>query len=198
MALAARGLFKALGKKAKRKTPRQPREFYTTPDAATDAFVGAEIWRLSQFPLIWEPACGEMHLVKRLTRAGLAVYRSDILDRGLGGEIRSFYDFESPPAPAIVTNPPFDQCNWKPHNAPWIAHALDRLKVDYMALLLPWMWPSAGTMRHFYAAHLPARVYLMRFRLDFTAQGAPPSCHAWFVWDRAHQGETYLRMLDKP
>jgi hypothetical protein len=190
-------LFKALGKTAKRKTPRRPREFYTTPDAATDAFVGAESGRLNDFPLIWEPACGELHLTKRLVHAGHAVHSSDILDRGVGAEIRSFYDYTSAPAAAIVTNPPFDQCNWKPHRARWIAHALDRLQVDYLALLLPWAWPTAGGMGDFYEAHQPARVYLMRFRLDFTGQGAPPTAHAWFVWDVAHQGETVLRMLDR-
>jgi hypothetical protein len=37
----------------------------------------------------------------------------------------------------------------------------------------------------------------MRWRIDFTNQGASPIQHAWFVWDKKYQGETLLRMLDK-
>jgi hypothetical protein len=37
----------------------------------------------------------------------------------------------------------------------------------------------------------------MRWKIDFTGQGAPPMLNAWFVWDRQHQGETFLRMLDR-
>ena len=43
----------------------------------------------------------------------------------------------------------------------------------------------------------PARVYLMRWKIDFTGQGAPPMLNGWYVWDRAWRGETVLRMLDR-
>ena len=118
---------------------------------------------------------------------------------GVGASVQSFYEWTDPTRyTAVVTNPPFDQCNWKPHKARWIRHAIDVLKVPYMALLLPWMWPAAGGMAEFYEAHKPARIYLMRWRIDFTNQGAPPIQHCWVVWDRAYHGETVLRMLDRP
>ena len=66
-----------------------------------------------------------------------------------------------------------------------------------MALLLNWSWPGAGGLAPFWAKNPPARVYLMRWKIDFTGQGAPPMLNAWFVWDRQHQGETVLRMLDR-
>jgi hypothetical protein len=176
---------------------RRRKEFYATPDEVTDAFVAAEIERLSDFAILWEPACGDLKMASRLAYAGFSYYASDIIDRGVGAEIRSFYDFAVPPSRAIVTNPPFDQCNWRPHRAKWIGHALDDLKVEYMALLLPWAWPGAGGMRAFYDAHKPARVYLVRWKIDFTNQGSPPSLNAWFVWDRRHHGEPSLHMLDR-
>ncbi|MBA3576209.1 MAG: hypothetical protein H0W39_01135 [Sphingomonas sp.] len=37
----------------------------------------------------------------------------------------------------------------------------------------------------------------MRWKIDFTGQGAPPMLNGWFVWDKKHKGETVLRMLDR-
>ncbi|MBX8828221.1 hypothetical protein HBA93_21690, partial [Ochrobactrum sp. SFR4] len=71
------------------------------------------------------------------------------------------------------------------------------LKLEYMALLLSWNWPAAGGLAELYAKYPPARVYLMRWKIDFTGQGAPPMLNAWFVWDTKWQGETALRMLDR-
>jgi hypothetical protein len=98
---------------------------------------------------------------------------------------------------AIVTNPPFAECNWRDGRGRWIFHALDTLGIEYMALLFNWSWPGAGGHSRLWRLHPPARVYLMRWKIDFTGQGAPPMLNGWFVWDRAHRGETVLRMLDR-
>jgi len=66
-----------------------------------------------------------------------------------------------------------------------------------MALLLPINWLGALGRAALWAQFPPARVYLMRWRIDFTGQGAPPMLNAWFVWDKQHVGETVLRMLDR-
>lgn len=79
----------------------------------------------------------------------------------------------------------------------WIWHALDVLKVEYMALLLNWSWPGAGSLGKLWDAHPPATVYLMRWKIDFTGEGAPPMLNGWFIWDRRHKGETRLRMMDR-
>ena len=110
----------------------------------------------------------------------------------------SFYDHKRPGWPdAIVTNPPFAECGWGNGKARWLIHALEVLDVEYMALLLNWTWPGAGGLAPFWAKHPCARVYLMRWKIDFTGQGAPPMLNGWFVWDKAHRGETVLRMLDR-
>jgi hypothetical protein len=66
-----------------------------------------------------------------------------------------------------------------------------------MALLLPVNWTGASGRAALWAKHPPARMYVMRWRIDFTGQGASPMLNAWFVWDRQHLGETALRMLDR-
>jgi hypothetical protein len=211
VAASARGLFRAAGKTSKsvpqrmldgsiqkvQHLEREPDEFYPTPPEPTRAFLHAEIDRLRDFRVVWEPAAGDGAMVREMESVGLAVRASDLVDRGCDADIRSFYDFPVAPARAIVTNPPFAECGWGNGKARWLKHALDTLDVEYMALLLNWTFPGAGGLAPFWAEHPPARVYLMRWKIDFTGQGAPPMLNGWFVWDRQWQGETVLRMLDR-
>lgn len=212
-ATSAHGLFKATGKTSKQVNvrlkdgsyskashrERQDDDFERTPPEATRAFLEAEQERLRDFSSIWEPAAGDGAMVREMRALGLHVYASDLIDRGCCADIVSYYDFplHARTPDCIVTNPPFKECSWGLSGCRWIAHALDKLDVEYMALLLPFTWPSAGGMRTFYEAHRPARVYLMRWRVDFTGMGAQPSSHAFYIWDKRSTGETILRMLDR-
>lgn len=211
-ASSALGLFRATGKKAKPTVrqnldgsfervdaglTREPEDFYPTPPEPIRALLHAEIDRLRAFPAIWDASAGDGALVREMEAVGLKVIASDLVDRGAGFVIRDFYDFTEAPAMASVQNPPFSECGWGNGKARWLRHALETLGLEYMALLLNWGWPGAGGLAPFYAAHPPARVYLMRWKIDFTGQGAPPMLNAWFVWDQQHRGETVLRMLDR-
>lgn len=200
-AVSARGLFRATGKKAKVEAPREEHDFYPTPPEPTRAFLRAEYDRLKDFPLIWEPACGDGAMLREMNAAGHACIGTDLIQRwpdgAAGMTVADFMRSRKPLAPAIVTNPPYDHVNWRDGKGRWISHALDALGVDYMALLLSWSWPGAGGLSGIWARFPPARVYLMRWKVDFTGAGAPPMLNGWFVWDRAYHGETVLRMLDR-
>lgn len=210
-AVSARGLFRATGNKSHPvmvdllhgeavyadSLPREKDDFYPTPPEPTRAFLHAENDRLRQFPLIWEPAAGDGAMVREMRDEGHKVHASDMVDRGFRAQVRSFYDFDLLDAPsiAIVTNPPFKDCDGA---APWLWHALDTLRVDYMALLLPWKWPCAAGKASIWTSYPPARVYLMRWRIDWTGAGANPSNDAWYVWDgKTQEGETRMLMLDR-
>lgn len=211
MTASARGLFRATGKKSKPVSvasgndlagaverveylPREADDFYPTPPEPTWALLSAERYRLADFPAIWEPAAGDGAMAHEIRKDGHRVICSDLIDRGCGAEIKSFYDFETAPSTAIVTNPPFQECG---RSGPWVRHALEVLAVEYMALLLPVAWPSAMERAWIWTHSPPARVYFMRWRIDWTGQGASPVSNAWFVWDRQASGETVLRMLDR-
>jgi hypothetical protein len=207
---SARGLFRATGKKSKpvvqmnldgtyervENLEREKNDFYPTPPEPTRALLSAEIGRLRDFPCIWEPAAGDGAMVREMEALGLNVQKSDLVDRGCDAMIASFYEFSRGPR-AIVTNPPFQECGWGNGKARWLKHALEVIGVEYMALLMNWNWPGAAGLGPFYSMYPPARVYLMRWKIDFTGQGAPPMLNAWFVWDKQWQGETVLRMLDR-
>lgn len=215
MAVSARGLFRATGKKSKpvavrdlltgeysmssEGLAREKDEFYPTPVEPTRAILHAEGARLRQFPLIWEPAVGDGAMQREMRALGFATFGSDLIDRGAGAALKDFFAYRRAdrPAAAILTNPPFDKVNWRDGKGAWLYHALDELEVEYMALLLPWPFPGAAGLGKFWKKHPPARVYLMRWKIDFTGQGAPPMLNGWFIWDKTWSGETALRMLDR-
>ena len=208
---SARGLFRATGKQSKPVATRlldgsytkidalerEENEFYPTPIEPIRSIIHAEIDRLRDFPLIWGPACGTGVIGAELRANGLNTYDSDLIDRGCCAEIRDFYEFKEPRANAILENPPFAECGWGNGKARWLYHALETLGVEYMGLLMNWGFPGAGGLGPFWAKYPPARVYLMRWKIDFTGQGAPPMLNGWFVWDKKWKGETVLRMLDR-
>src|SRR5690606_1416040 len=115
---------------------REKDDFYPTPPEPTRAFLHAEIDRLRDFSLIWEPAAGDGAMVREMEALGLDVHASDMVDRGCGAQIADFYDFTASRAHAIVTNPPFQECGWGNGRARWLYHALDTLHVEYLALLM--------------------------------------------------------------
>lgn len=206
MAQSARGLFKAMGHSARKnddtseeeRDVRDPLDYRPTPPAPFLALARAERAALKRFPVLWENAAGDGRMMRQMAAAGFGVVGSDLVDRdaNMGVIIRSFYDFKEPLAPAIVTNPPFQECNGRDGKGRWIRHAME-IGVEYMALLLSWSWPAANALGTLWDEYPPARAYLMRWKIDFTGEGAPPMNCGWFVWDREHQGETLLRMLDR-
>lgn len=212
MTVSARGLFRATGNTSRpvkqidlsgeiievEHREREKDDFYPTPPEPTRALLKAEAERLRDFPLIWEPACGDGAMVREIRAAGHNCIGTDLIDRGAGFATHDFLDGRPPFAvKAIVTNPPYDLINCRDGQGRWLTHAMEEIGVDYMALLLSWNWPGAGGLGGLWAKHPPARAYLMRWKIDFTGAGAPPMINGWFVWDRAHQGETVLRMLDR-
>lgn len=193
----AGGLFKATGKTPKVERERQEDDFERTPVEGSRSFLAAEAEHLKRFPVIWEAAAGDGAMAFQIERAGYECVKSDLVDRGCGAQVSNFYDFSEPLAPAIVTNPPFCEANWKDGKGKWITHALEELKVDYMALLLPWTWMGAQGLGLILGRHPPKRVYLMRFRLDFSGAGSPPTYCGWYVWERGYQGPMELLMMDR-
>lgn len=199
--MGAGGLFAATGKVAKEKRARVPQDFYRTPAEVTQALLSVEGWRFDCFEDVWEPACGDGAIARELKEEkDWRVHISDIVDRGIDAEIKSFFDYtiNSRPARAIVTNPPYSLTNWGSGGGRWVTYAVADLDIEYMALLLPWSWPAAKGLDLIWHYYPPARVYLLTWKVDWTGQGAPPQNNAWFVWDKAHQGDTTLHRLGKP
>jgi len=181
---------------------RDPLDYAPTPPDATRAFLAVEGARMREIGgPVWEPAVGGGHMAREIARAGFDVIGSDIVDRGWPHTVpMSFYDLTTPPngARIIVTNPPYNEVSARDGHGRWLRH-IEALGVPYAAMLLNWDWIAArkNGMDELHARFPPARVYVCTWKIDFSGQGSPPQRNGWFVWDRAHQGETVLRRLFK-
>jgi hypothetical protein len=78
-------------------------DYYATDPKAVDSL-------LAVYPLkgrVWECACGEGHLAKKLVERGFEVVSSDLVDRGYGEGGVNFLCELTTRAKNIVTNPPY-------------------------------------------------------------------------------------------
>ena len=157
--------------------------------------------RIRELGSVWEPAAGYGHLSREIEAVGIPCAVSDLVDHGCPGvQVRGFYDFADSLAPAIITNPPYAEINARDGHGRWLRHTLSLPGWRYCALLLSWDWPAARA--NGFGALLEANpfsyCYLMRWKLDFTGEGAPPQRNAWFVWDRDWTGrEPAFRWMDR-
>ena len=207
---SARGLFRATGKTAKPvmtdlingeaiyadKIHREERDFYPTPAEPTRALLHAEADRLMEFPAIWESAAGDGAMAKEIEAIGLPVFKTDLVDRGCGADLRDYFSISERPCDAMITNPPYSEINARDGNGRWLTHAMD-IGCTYVALFLNWGWPAAKGLTPVLERFPISRVYLCRWKVDFTGKGSPPMHNAWFVWDADWTGETAFRFLDK-
>lgn len=101
---------------------------------------------IAQCGSVWECAVGEGHLAREITARGIPVVASDLIDRGYPNTIvQNFYQFtDRALAPAIITNPPYDQISAK-GKARWLKHTFALEGWTYLALLLGAEWDFAHT-----------------------------------------------------
>lgn len=208
---SARGLFRATGNSSthivrtddgyERSTeaPREAHDFYPTPPDVTRALLSVEgqrIAEVAQDKHIWEPAAGDGAMVREFLSLGFTVITSDIIDRGCGADMVDFLTATRRPADVLITNPPYNLINARDGKGRWLTHAMG-LGCRYVALFLNWDWPAAAGLAPILAEHPISRVYVCRWKVDFTGKGSPPQRNAWFIWDADWTNETALRFLDR-
>jgi hypothetical protein len=154
---------------------------YMTPARVTKALLP----HLPTACHIWEPAAGTGIVVEALEAAGHGVTATDIM---------TGHDFRTTQLPTgargIVTNPPYS------HATDFVERALALLPPNGFAAFLPRCdFDSAGTRRHLFGenpAFAKKLILAKRIRWIAESTGSPSFNHAWFIWDRAHEGAAVL------
>lgn len=149
------------------------------------------------FPLdnfrIWEPACGQGHLSKRLAKFSKGVSSSDLYDRGYGTPGLDFLKtFKLPriidwddPRPAIITNPPY--LGDLPEQ--FIRHALQltQPRGGAVAMFLRNEYDMSSEDRpDLFEGHSAYHMKICvtkRPRFIEGSKGSPRHNYAWYVWD---------------
>lgn len=167
---------------------RSMSDFYPTPPECTIALL--DHLRIPSGTLVWEPACGEGHIVDVLLDRGYIVRASDIKD---GEDFLFSSDLGG--AEWIITNPPFS-----------LAEEFIRKSWDYgvpFALLLKAQFWNAKRRYGLFQDCPPSEVLPLTWRPDFLfktrGSGSPLMDVCWVVWrslDYTH--ETIYRPLPRP
>ena len=147
---------------------------------------------------IWEPACGEGHLVKPLRERGFQVWASDIIDRGINDEILDFLTFDSKvkwPGD-IITNPPYKYAK------EFVEHALD-ISMDgvKVAMFLKLTFLEGQARRKLFEKYPPKTIYVFSNRVKCAKNGefenVPSSAvaYAWFIWVKGFKGAPTVKWI---
>lgn len=165
---------------------RNESDYYPTPPEATQALL--DFLDIPRGTVIWEPACGEGHMVQVLERNRLKVIATDIQ----GGT--DFLTAEMPRNTEwIITNPPFSLAEQfirkcAEHNKPF-------------ALLLKSQYWHAAKRTPLYWEITPEYVLPLTWRPDFLfktrGKGAPLMDVIWCVWKPNATTTKYIP-LSKP
>lgn len=162
-------------------------DFYPTPPENVDCL--AHFIDLRQH-VVWEPACGEGHISKRLHRYCDGVFSTDLYDRGFGKTGVDFLKTSSMPSnsaketTAIITNPPFGDMAEE-----FIRHALALTEHSEgkVAMFLRNEYDMASTGRNDLFEDHPA--YMLKIAVTKRprwiegSKGSPRHNYAWYVWD---------------
>lgn len=165
---------------------RSESDFYPTPPEATQALI--DFLKLQPDTVIWEPACGEGHMVKVLEENGLRV---------TGTDIETGTDFLTEPmvdCDWIITNPPFSL------SEQFIRRCI--LNRKPFALLLKSQYWHAKKRIDLFKDHRPLFVLPLTWRPDFLfktrGSGSPLMDVIWVVWDAIPAKKTEYNPLEKP
>lgn len=192
-----RTTFATLGASSHSQHDREENDYYATDPKTIDALF--EVEKFSQ--TIWECACGEGHLSKRIEEYNKSVYSSDLIDRG--GYGISGVDFIQEKVKwngDIITNPPYKFAQ------EFVEHAMELIeKSDVadlkVAMFLKLTFLEGQKRRKMFEKYPPKVVYVFSQRQkcaingDFENTGSSAACYAWFVWQKGFNGDPVIKWI---
>lgn len=169
---------------------RNESDFYPTPPEATQALL--DFLNIPNGNTVWEPACGEGHMVEVMEKNGLSV---------IGTDIQTGTDFLTAELPSkevswIITNPPFSL-------AEQFIRKANEHNVAFAMLLKSQYWNAAKRVSLFSQIQ-PSYILPLTWRPDFLfktrGKGSPLMDVNWCVWFPLSRmlGETHYIPLRKP
>lgn len=185
-------VFKQMGASNHSPLKREYRDYYATDPATIDA-----LFRQEDFcEKIWEPACGEGHLSKRIASYGKEVRESDIENR-MNNEVLDFLTCEDKWNGDIITNPPYSKAK------EFVEKSLELIKDGgKVAMFLKLTFLEGQARRKLFEQNPPKTVYVFSKRQncarngDFSTYKTNSSmCYAWFVWEKNYKDITGIKWI---
>jgi hypothetical protein len=187
-------VYKTLAASNHSSSEREKNDFYATDPKAIDLLLEKENFS----DLIWEPACGQGHLSKRLEQNGYEVLSTDLIDRGFGIAGVNFLNQGSAPAGCdIITNPPYKFA------VDFTIRALNLLEPGHkLALFLKIQFLEGKERKKLFLNFPPKKIYVSSSRLkcaingDFENINSSAVYYAWFVWEKGYKGQTIIDWIN--
>lgn len=180
-------IYKTLGASNHTDKNREQNDYY-----ATDPKAGEMLLELETFENILEPSCGEGHLSKVFSDAGINVTSSDLIDRGFGTQ-KSFFDYKEWNGD-IITNPPYKFA------LEFVEHALKIIpNGNKVAMFLKLQFLEGKKRKKLFVSNPPKTLYVSSSRIlcaknaDFEGMrkgGGSAVAYGWFVWQKGFEGKT--------
>jgi len=189
-------IYKTLGASNHTEKEREENDYYATDPNAIDL-----LFEVEDFDNIWECACGEGHLSKRMIELGKTVYSTDIIDRGYGdGQIDFLSDDVISWHGDIITNPLYK------YAIDFVYKSLDIMEDNNkLALFLKVQFLEGKKRKLLFEKYPPKVIYISSSRIlcakngDFEMMkknGGSAVAYAWFIWEKGYDGETIIKWIN--
>lgn len=165
---------------------RSNSDFYPTPKEVTQSLI--DFLNIDRKLVIWEPACGEGHMVKVFKENGYSVIGTDILTG------TNFLQSSPVQCDWIITNPPFSL------SQKFIEKSIE-LNKPFAFLLKSQYW-HASKRFDLFNNYKPQYILPLTWRPDFLFKqrggGSPLMDVMWVVWGKESSEITMYVPLKKP
>ena len=134
---------------------REQHDFYATEPKAVELLLDEERFQKD----ILEPCCGMNHIANVLESRGYLVTTSDLVDRGVGAEIKDFFEYDFWGGD-IITNPPYSKA------LEFVQHRLDITQQgSKVAMFLKIQFLEGKKRKEFFKKYPPKYIYVASGRL---------------------------------
>ena len=187
--------FSTLGASNHSEYERETRDFYATDPRTIDDLIKQENFCNN----IWENACGNGHLSKRLEQNGFRVRSSDIIERDFPCEICDFLKNEEANVDMdIITNPPYS------HSLEFAKKSIDIVADGhFVAMFLKITFLEGQKRANFFKKYPPKKVCVYSKRVQVARNGDPEmfkkssaACYAWFIWQKKFVGDPIIKWIN--
>lgn len=193
----ANSIYKTLGASNHTDKEREEHDFYATDPIAVDKLYATGELTCKN---IWECACGEGDLSKRLEDFGYTVKSTDLIDRGYGESGVDFLAQTKVFNGDILTNPPYK------YAMDFALKGLDLVEDGHKVFMFLKLTFLEGKKRfdELFSKYPPKKIYVFSQRVlcakngDFEgmkAGGGSAVAYAWYVWEKGYTGDTIIKWI---
>lgn len=185
--------FRGIGASNHTDKDREINDYYATPPAAIDCLLE----KATLDKNIWECACGQGHISKRLIELGYNVKSTDLIDRGYGVGGVDFFSVWEPFCGDILTNPPYKLAQ------EFCEHALDLIpEGNKVFMFLKVQFLESKRRRVLFDRKQLKTVYVLSGRMscaingDFEHNCSSVIAYAWYEFEKGYNGDPVIKWIN--